>query len=70
MSFLRAMRKLVLGETWLLPLGVLLTLGVAALLREVAPEVWHDAGPVLLPLAILIVLALGVQRSLPPPRSR
>lgn len=68
MSALRTLRKLVLGETWVIPLGVLLTLGGAALLRVAAPGAWHAAGPVLLPLAVLAVLAAGVVRSLPPRR--
>lgn len=36
MSLLRAMRKLVLGETWLLPAGVALALGIAATARGLA----------------------------------
>lgn len=69
MSAMRTMRKLVLGETWVLPLGVLLTLGGAALLRKSVPGVWHAAGPVLLPAAVIFVLTLAVLRSLPPRRS-
>jgi hypothetical protein len=35
-SFLRALRKLVLGETWLLPGAVALALGIAAAARGLA----------------------------------
>jgi hypothetical protein len=35
-SFLRALRKLVLGETWLLPGGVALALGIAVAARGLA----------------------------------
>jgi hypothetical protein len=43
---MRALRKLVLGETWTLPLGVALTLAVALVLREAAGETtwWRHAG--------------------------
>lgn len=66
MNTLRTLRKLVLGETWVLPLGVLSTLGSAAALSAYAPRVWNTAGPVLLPCAVLLVLTVAVVRSLPP----
>ena len=34
MELLRTLRKLVLGETWVLPIGVLVALGVVGLLRD------------------------------------
>ena len=58
MSMLRQLRKLVLGETWSLPLGVAVALGVAGLLRAVAGlhGWWHRAGGFV--LLALVVLAL------------
>jgi hypothetical protein len=51
------LRKLVLGETWTLPIGVALAVGVAALLREVGGDWWHEGGGfVLLGLVVLTLL--------------
>jgi hypothetical protein len=43
---MRALRKLVLGETWALPVGVVLAVGAAALLRAASGDAagWRDAG--------------------------
>ena len=68
MSFLRAMRKLVLGETWLLAGGVALALGLAAAARELAGGEgwWSSAGGWLL-LGLLVtcfcVAVLGSGRA-------
>lgn len=65
MSVLRTLRKLVLGETWVLPLGVLAVLLAGGLLDTVAPSVWAAIGPAILPLAVLLALAAGVRRTRP-----
>ena len=57
MSVLRELRKLVLGETWALPLGVAGLLAAALLLRAVAPDLWEDAGGFLLLGGVLGLLA-------------
>ena len=46
MSFLRQLRKLVLGETWALPIGVALALAVAGIFRAVDGDDgwWQHAG--------------------------
>lgn len=62
MTFLRALRLLVLGETWTLPLGVLVVLGLGALLDRVARELWRDAGAVLLVCGVLGVFSASVRR--------
>ena len=52
---MRALRKLVLGETWSLPLGIALTLGIALGLHAVAGDAawWrHGGGFVLLALVL------------------
>jgi hypothetical protein len=68
MSTLAQLRKLILGETWSLPIGVLASLGIAALIREIAgPDGWwrHGGGFVLLGLvavALTISLAGALRR--------
>jgi hypothetical protein len=59
-GFLRALRALVLGETWVLPLAVAVVVGAAAILREAAPSLWHDAGGPLLGAAVAVALVATV----------
>ena len=65
---MRALRKLVLGETWTLPLGVFLTLAVALVLDATVggTALWRHAGGFLLLACVLAALAL----SLAPARRR
>jgi hypothetical protein len=62
MTTLRQLRKLILGETWSLPIGVLVSLGIAALIREIAgPDGWwrHGGGYVLFGLvAVALTISL------------
>jgi hypothetical protein len=60
-SFLAATRKLVLGETWRLPIAVLSLLGSALVLRAVAPALWETAGGPLLLLGTIAALAASVR---------
>jgi hypothetical protein len=55
---MRALRKLILGETWALPLGVALTLVVGLVLEAVEGDDawWRHAGGFL--LLVLVVAAL------------
>jgi hypothetical protein len=64
MSTLRQLRKLVLGETWSLPLGVALALGAAGLLRALdgVHGWWHHAGG----FVLLGLVALALTASLAP----
>jgi hypothetical protein len=60
MSTLRQLRKLVLGETWSLPLGVALALGAAGIYRLIdGDDSWwtHAGGFVLLGLVALALTA-------------
>jgi hypothetical protein len=63
MTFLRTLRKLVLGETWVLPIGVALAVGAAGLLRALAGDHgwWRDAGGFVL-LALVLVALLAAAR--------
>ena len=59
MSVLAQLRKLILGETWVLPFGVGAALGISGLIRAVAGVHgwWHHAGGFV--LLGLVLLALG-----------
>ncbi len=57
MSTLRTLRKLVLGETWMLPAGVAVVLVVGALVvRPLLGGAWEHAGGFLLLAGVLAVL--------------
>jgi hypothetical protein len=56
MSFLRTLKKLILGETWILPCGIGILLGASALIENAWPDL---AGPVLL-VGVLLVLVVSV----------
>lgn len=63
MTLVRALRLLILGETWALPLGVAGVLVASALLRRVAPNAWHDAGGFLLLAGVIVVLVVSLSRT-------
>ena len=63
---LRTLRKLVLGETWALPIGIAVAVGAAAVVSVVAgsSDWWHDSGGFVL-LALLVgafVAGLRIRR--------
>lgn len=61
MSLLRTLKNMVLGETWLLPLGVGVTTGACALGRSLLPDAtWHDVGGFALLAGVAFVLTLSV----------
>jgi hypothetical protein len=60
----RALRKLILGETWALPLGIACAVGASAVVRALAgPHGWwrHGGGYVLAGL-LAIAFAVAVLR--------
>jgi hypothetical protein len=60
---MRTLKKLVLGETWVLPLGIAVVLAVGGLIvRPLAPAFWHDAGGFLLLAGVLAVLLAATRR--------
>jgi hypothetical protein len=63
---MRMLRKLVLGETWALPIGIAVAVGVAAILRTLAGSAdwWEDSGGFILLalLAAAFVAGLGIRR--------
>jgi hypothetical protein len=60
---LRTLKKLVLGETWTLPIGVAVTLGAGACLRVLAADFWHQVGGLLMLAGVLTVLGASVAAS-------
>ena len=63
---MRALRKLVLGETWALPIGIAIAVGVAGILGALAGSAdwWEDAGGFILLalLAAAFVASLRIRR--------
>lgn len=60
MSVLRDLRKLLLGETWRLPGGLVATVAVALLARAVLGDLWRDAGGFVLLAGVSVVLVWSV----------
>jgi hypothetical protein len=65
MTLLRTLRKLVLGETWALPVGVAVSVAAAAVARELAgADGWFsDSGGWLLLGLLVVAFAVAVLRS-------
>jgi hypothetical protein len=65
-SFLRTLRKLVLGETWTLPVGVALAVGVAAIARSATEGHgwWTHGGGFLLAGFLVVALGVSIARAL------
>ena len=64
MSTLRTLKKLLLGETWILPIGLAIILaGGGLLLRSFADSDWPHLGGFLLLAGVLVVLLASVNRS-------
>jgi hypothetical protein len=56
------LRKLVLGETWSLPLGIAVTLLAGLALDAAGPGWWHRAGGFVLLAGVLVTLAASLRR--------
>jgi hypothetical protein len=59
---LRTLKKLVLGETWLLPLGVAVIVGGAALIRPLLGSEWDHIGGLIILAGIVALLLVSVAR--------
>ena len=61
---IRTLRKLVLGETWVLPIGVAVAVGACAILEAVAgdAEWWRDGGGFVLLALVVLALLVAVGR--------
>jgi hypothetical protein len=63
-SMLSSLRRLILGETWTIPLGVAAALGLAVVIRAWLPETaWREAGGFCLALFVLAALLYSLRRS-------
>jgi membrane protein implicated in regulation of membrane protease activity len=60
---IRTLRKLVLGETWTLPIGVGVAVGCAGVLRALAGDAswWRDGGGFVLLALVLIALLVALR---------
>ncbi len=56
------LRKLVLGETWTLPIGVAVTLLAGLALSSAGPDWWQPAGGFLLLAGALATLKAALRR--------
>ena len=56
------LRKLILGETWTLPIGVAVTLVAALAIDAAGPAWWHRAGGFVLLGAVLATLVISLRR--------
>lgn len=63
MSTLRTVKKLIFGETWLLPLGIALVVATGALVvRPLAATAWQHFGGLVMLAGVLGVLWISVAR--------
>jgi hypothetical protein len=61
-GLLGSLRSLVFGETWTIPLGILLALAVTLLVRAVLPEeLWDSAGGFVLAVLVCTTLAVALR---------
>lgn len=64
MNTLRTVKKLLFGETWLLPVGIAGLLAAAGLVvRPVAAAAWEHLGGFLLLVGVLCLLLASVARA-------
>jgi hypothetical protein len=63
MTVLRTLKKLLFGETWLLPVGLALALLVTLALRDALGDEWHHVGGFVLLGGVLAVIVTSVGRS-------
>ena len=60
-AFLRSLRSLLLGETWTIPIGVGVSVLIAAALHSVLPaHVWHEGGGFMLAALVATTLAVSL----------
>jgi len=63
MTTLRILTTLVLGDTWILPLGLAIMLIAAGLLRPLAAHDWAHLGGFVMLAAVLLILLVSVNSS-------
>jgi hypothetical protein len=60
---MRTARKLIFGETWLLPFGLALVFLASLALRQAAPHGWAEYGGFALLAGVIVVALVSVGRS-------
>jgi hypothetical protein len=63
MTTLRTLKKLLLGETWILPAGLCIAIGTTLVARHVLDSHWQHLGGFALLAAVAIVAVVSVGRS-------
>jgi len=63
MSTLHSLKKLLFGETWLLPIGIALVTTTALLIRPLDRHLWTNDGGFILLVGVVAVLAACVFRT-------
>jgi uncharacterized membrane protein YhhN len=64
MTTLRTLKKLLFGETWLVPAGIALVMAAAELLvRPLVADAWEHFGGFFLLAGVLAVLVISVSRT-------
>ncbi len=66
MTVLQTLKKLVLGETWLLPLGVVAVVALSLLLQSALGKGWDHVGGFVVLAGVAFVLVLSVSLSARP----
>jgi len=66
MNGLRTLKKLLFGETWLLPVGLAVALAATLLVRHLIGAGWHDFGGFVLLACVAGVLLASVAAGTPP----
>lgn len=62
-TFLRTLKKLLFGETWLLPIGLALAVLVTLVFRDAVGDHWHHIGGFVLLAGVLAVIVTSVGRT-------
>ena len=61
-ALLRSLRSLLFGETWTIPIAVVVALlGAAALRSELSATFWHQAGGFVLAALVAATLAVALR---------
>jgi hypothetical protein len=63
MTTLRALKKLFLGETWLLPGALAAAVAATLLIRSALGNDWHQSGGFVLLGLVVVVIVASVARS-------
>jgi hypothetical protein len=66
MTTLRTLKKLLLGETWILAAGLATVVAATLLMRELLGAHWHDLGGFVLLALVATLIVVSVGRSARP----